>query len=162
MRKANGINNPIGPESTPREQSNDISFGAENQRHIFWREARVRFSTPEKLPDNANEIQKEFFNYYRNPERGQHPRYAGTRYTSIPALSNFYPFAQIADISPRPVLFIAGEKAHSKYFSEDAYKQAEFPKELYIVKNANHVDLYDQMDKIPFDKIEQFFKENLK
>lgn len=117
MRKANGINNPIGPESTPREQSNDISFGAENQRHIFWREARVRFSTPEKLPDNANEIQKEFFNYYRNPECGQHPRYAGIRYTRIPALSNFYPFAQLADISPRPTLFIAGEKAHSKYFS---------------------------------------------
>jgi len=77
------------------------------------------------------------------------------------ALTNFYPFAQIKDISPRPVLFIAGENAHSRYFSEDAYKQADEPKELYIVPNASHVDLYDQTDKIPFDKLTDFFMESL-
>ncbi len=131
-----------------------------------WKEAegttpRIRFGTPEHLPANASEVQKEFFDYYRNPKRGQHPRYLGTRYTSIAGLMNFYPFAMIQDISPRPVLFVAGEKAHSRYFSEDAYKLAAEPKELYIVPNANHVDLYDQMDKIPFDKLTEFFSQYL-
>ena len=72
---------------------------------------------------------------------------------------NFYPFAMIKEISPRPVpvLFIAGEHAHSRYFSEDAYQEASEPKELYIVPGANHVDLYDRMDKIPFEKISEFF-----
>lgn len=131
-----------------------------------WREAegkapRIRFGTPEQLPANATEVQKEFYGYYRNPERGLHPRYLGTRFTSMAALTIFYPFAQIKEISPRPVLFIAGEHAHSRYFSEDAYKQADEPKELYIVPNANHVDLYDQTDKIPFDKLTDFFTEYL-
>jgi fermentation-respiration switch protein FrsA (DUF1100 family) len=68
----------------------------------------------------------------------------------------------IGEISPRPILLIAGEKAHSRYFSEDAYKAAAQPKELMIIKNADHVDLYDRMDKIPFDKIAEFFGRNLK
>lgn len=127
-----------------------------------WKEAeggekRIRFGTPEQLPSDANDVQKEFYDYYHNPKRGQHCRYQGTRYTSMASLMNFYPFAMIKDISPHPVLFIAGEKAHSRYFSEDAYKQACEPKELYVVPNANHVDLYDQIQKIPFDKITDFF-----
>ncbi|MDO4929986.1 MAG: carboxymuconolactone decarboxylase family protein [Bacteroidales bacterium] len=131
-----------------------------------WAEAdgetpRIRFGTPEQLPENPSPVQEEFFNYYRNIERGYHPRYQGTRYTSQAALMNFYPFAMIKEISPRPVLFIAGENAHSRYFSEDAYAEAGEPKELYLVKGANHVDLYDQTDKIPFDKITDFFKSNL-
>lgn len=124
-------------------------------------EARIRFGTPEKLPENANAVQKEFFDYYCNISRGYHPRYQGTRYTSQAALMNFYPFAMIKEISPRPVLFIAGSNAHSRYFSEDAYKEANEPKELYIVPNANHVDLYDRMDKIPFDKLTEFFRQAL-
>ena len=61
------------------------------------------------------------------------------------------------------VLIIHGEKAHSRYFSEDAFKKLTGDnKELYIVPNANHVDLYDNLDKIPFDKIETFFKTYLK
>lgn len=75
---------------------------------------------------------------------------------------NFFPFANIELLSPRSVLFIAGEHAHSRYFSEDAYKLASEPKELYIVPNAGHVDLYDRTNLIPFDKLESFFKENLK
>lgn len=70
--------------------------------------------------------------------------------------------ANIDMISPRPIMLIAGENAHSRYHSEDAYKEASEPKELIIVPNADHVDLYDQMDKIPFDKLESFFIENLK
>jgi uncharacterized protein len=68
----------------------------------------------------------------------------------------------IKEISPRPILILAGEKAHSRYFSEDAFAMASEPKELIIVPNAVHVDLYDQIDKIPFSKLEAFFKTNLK
>ncbi len=68
----------------------------------------------------------------------------------------------IKEVSPRPVLLVAGEKAHSRYYSEDAYAAALEPKELVIVPDADHVALYDNMEKIPFDKLEQFFKENLK
>ena len=59
------------------------------------------------------------------------------------------------------VLLLHGERAHSRYFSEDAYRQANEPKELYIVPDANHVDLYDRKDKIPFDKLTVFFTEYL-
>jgi len=57
---------------------------------------------------------------------------------------------------------IAGENAHSRYFSEDAYKMASEPKELVIIPNAVHVDLYDKIDVIPFDKLDTFFKQHLK
>jgi uncharacterized protein len=69
---------------------------------------------------------------------------------------------QIETISPRPILFIAGEKANSRYFSEDAYKLASKPKELYIIPNAGNVDLYDKLTYIPFDKLTSFFAEHLK
>ncbi len=75
---------------------------------------------------------------------------------------NFYPFNDIETISPRPLLFIAGEHAHSIEFSEKAYAKAAEPKELYIVKNANHVDLYDRTSLIPFDKLTVFFTQYLK
>jgi fermentation-respiration switch protein FrsA (DUF1100 family) len=68
----------------------------------------------------------------------------------------------IKEISPRPILIIAGEKAHSRYFSEDAYKAAAEPKQLVIIPGAVHVDLYDKVDVIPFDKLEAFFNENLR
>ena len=67
----------------------------------------------------------------------------------------------IKEISPRPMLLIAGEKAHSRYFSEDAYKAAGEPKELMIIPGAVHVDLYDKVDIIPFAKLAAFFTENL-
>lgn len=65
-------------------------------------------------------------------------------------------------ISPRPILLVTGDKAHSRYYSEDVYKAAAEPKELVVIAGADHVDLYDNLDKIPFDKFEQFFRENLK
>ncbi len=67
----------------------------------------------------------------------------------------------IDTISPRPILFIIGENAHSRYFSEDAYEMAAEPKELYIVPGARHIDLYDRTDMIPFDKLESFFAKYL-
>ncbi len=67
----------------------------------------------------------------------------------------------VAEISPRPVLFIHGEKAHSLYFAETAHAAAAEPKELMIIPGANHTDLYDKVDVIPFDKLQSFFDEHL-
>ena len=82
--------------------------------------------------------------------------------SSIGKFMNFYPFNDIETISPRPMLFITGDQAHSKEFSEDAFKRAGQPKELYVVPGAGHVDLYDRTDVIPFDKLTNFFRNNLK
>jgi fermentation-respiration switch protein FrsA (DUF1100 family) len=67
----------------------------------------------------------------------------------------------IKEISPRPVLFIHGERAHSRYFSETAYAAAAEPKELMIIPGANHVDLYDRVDLIPWAKLQTFFNQHL-
>lgn len=82
-------------------------------------------------------------------------------YTSNVKFMNFYPFQDIETISPRPMLFITGDQAHSREFSEDAYRRAKGPKELYYVKGAGHVDLYDKTELIPFDKITSFFSQYL-
>lgn len=113
------------------------------------------------VPDGLDPITKEFFEYYAM-ERGFHPNsIAAFTKTSAYSFMNFPLMNYIESISPRPILFIIGEHAHSRYFSEDAYKMAAEPKELYIVPGAGHVDLYDRTDLIPFDKLESFFNENL-
>jgi uncharacterized protein len=118
--------------------------------------------TPEAIHSDSPAAAREFYDYYRTP-RGHHPRSTtAMSLTSDGALMNFFPFAQIETISPRPILFIAGEKANSRYFSEDAYKMAAKPKELYIVPGAGHVDLYDRLNFIPLDKLTSFFTEHLR
>ncbi len=120
---------------------------------------------PETLPKEADPVLASFFDYYRTP-RGFHPRSinSSTAWTATTPMTFFsFPMAaNIAMISPRPIMLIAGANAHSRYYSEDVYKMASEPKELVIVPNADHVDLYDKTDKIPFDKIQKFFNENLK
>lgn len=113
------------------------------------------------IPEGLDPITKEFFEYY-GMKRGFHPNAGMHANTSSIAFINFPLMAYIEKISPRPILFVIGENAHSRYFSEDAYKKAGEAKELYIVPNANHIDLYDDTTKIPFDKLESFFKTNLK
>lgn len=120
---------------------------------------------PEKLKGDEPQFVKEYYDYYRTP-RGFHERSLNSTgaWNATNALSfmNMPILTYIKEISPRPMLLIAGEKAHSRYFSEDAYKNASEPKELMIIPNAVHVDLYDNVDVIPFDKLEIFFKEHLK
>ncbi len=120
---------------------------------------------PEKLEADSNDIIKEFFDYYRT-KRGYHknsPNSAGAWSATTPlSFMNFPLLTYIKEISPRPILLIAGENAHSRYFSEDIYKAAAEPKELMIIPNTNHVDLYDRLDKIPFDRITTFFNTHLK
>ena len=120
---------------------------------------------PEKLNGNEPQFVVDYFNYYKTP-RGFHPRSINSNgswtATNPWSFMNMPLLTYIKEISPRPVLIIAGENAHSRYFSEDAYKAAAEPKELVIIPNAVHVDLYDKLDVIPFDKLDTFFKENLK
>ncbi len=75
---------------------------------------------------------------------------------------NFPQLTYIRSISPRPILFVVGEHAHSRYFAEDAYQAAAEPKELSVVPGAGHVDLYDKVDLIPFDNLEDFFTRHLR
>jgi len=107
----------------------------------------------------------DYHDYYMT-QRGYHKRSvnSGNAWTQTTPLSfmNMPLLTYIKEISPRPILLIHGEKAHSRYFSETAYAAAAEPKELLIIPGANHVDLYDQMDKIPFDKLQSFFEANLK
>ncbi|MFB9136101.1 alpha/beta hydrolase [Vibrio olivae] len=107
----------------------------------------------------------EYAAYYKSPERGFHPRAinsnAAWTVTNPLSFMNMPILTYIDEISPRPMLLIHGEKAHSRYFSETAYENAAEPKELMIIPGATHTDLYDQMDVIPFDKITDFFNKNL-
>jgi fermentation-respiration switch protein FrsA (DUF1100 family) len=119
---------------------------------------------PEKLEGNEPQFVVDYFNYYRTP-RGFHPRSLNSNgawvATTPISFMNFPLLTYIKEISPRPVLLIAGSNAHSRYFSEDAYNAAAEPKELMIIPNAVHVDLYDKTDVIPFDKLENFFNNTL-
>jgi len=117
------------------------------------------------MPDEAPFYFKDYHNYYKT-ERGYHKRSlnsnGGWNITSTLSFINM-PILQYANEIRSAVLLIHGEKAHSRYFSEDVYKKLKGNnKELMIIPNAVHTDLYDKLDVIPFDKIEGFFKENLK
>lgn len=114
------------------------------------------------IPAKMQGIWREFFEFYAT-KRGHHPNACGG-FTTTSDLSfiNYPLLAHIDEISPRPILFIVGEQAESRFFSEVAFENAHEPKEMMVIPNCNHVDLYDDVTKIPFDKIECFLKENLK
>jgi hypothetical protein len=123
--------------------------------------------TVHRLTPQSTPIEREFYDFYRTA-RGQFtPAGSLPQLTTHPTLTsnvkfmNFYPFNDIETISPRPMLFISGDEAHSREFSEKAYQLAAEPKELVWVKGAGHVDLYDRVDLIPFDKLTQFFEASL-
>ena len=117
------------------------------------------------LPDDAPWFVKDYHAYYKTP-RGYHKRSlnsnAGWNVTSALSFINM-PLLAYSDEIRSAVLLVHGEKAHSRYFSEDAFKKLKGDnKELVIIPGAVHTDLYDRTDIIPVDKIESFFKEYLK
>ncbi|MCL7986396.1 alpha/beta hydrolase [Sphingobacterium sp. lm-10] len=120
---------------------------------------------PEKLIGDEPQFVVDYFNYYRTP-RGFHPGSVNSNgawlVTNPISFMNMPLLSYVKEISPRPILIIAGANAHSRYFSEDIYNMAAEPKELVIIPDAVHVDLYDKIEVIPFDKLDLFFKENLK
>lgn len=117
------------------------------------------------LPSDAPQFLKDYHGYYKT-QRGYHKRSlnsnGGWNKTSSLSFINM-PILSYSDEIRSAVLMIHGEKAHSRYFSEDAFKKLKGDnKELLIIPDANHTDLYDRMNIIPFDKLEQFFREYLK
>jgi uncharacterized protein len=154
-------------DKTTKEERTRLLEQLSQQR---WKDAEQGTPAPghvmNELKGGEPQFMVDYADYYKNRKRGFHPRAINSNgsWTMTNPLSfmNFPLLTYIAEISPRPVLFIHGEKAHSRYFSETAYKAASEPKELLIIKGANHVDLYDQVNVIPFDKLTEFFTAHLK
>lgn len=151
------------------EQRKTIIAAAADQRYIEFGGGRTEYTggTTHRLTAETDPIQREFYDFYRTP-RGEFTPAGGSPLTTThPTLTsnvkfmNFYPFNDIETISPRPMLFITGDSAHSREFSEDAYRRAAEPKELIVVPGAGHVDLYDRVNLIPFDRLASFFTQNL-
>ena len=152
------------------EQRKRILAEAAEQRYAEFTGGETAYTggTADELTENSTPVEREFYAFYRTPRGEFTPEGATHRTTTHPTLAsnvkfmNFYPFNDIETISPRALLFITGDTAHSREFSEDAYARAAEPKELYIVPGAGHVDLYDRTGLIPFDKLEDFLRKNLK
>ena len=120
---------------------------------------------PDTLPDDAPQFMKDYHAYYKTP-RGYHKRSLGSNggwnVTSALSLLNM-PILSYASEIRSAILLIHGENAHSRYFSESTYKRLKGDnKKLLIIPDAVHTDLYDNFDKIPFDRIEAFYREYLK
>jgi fermentation-respiration switch protein FrsA (DUF1100 family) len=151
------------------EQRKQAIAAAAEQRTAEATGSATRYTsgTVHELTADTDPIQREFYDFYRTPRGKYTPPGQSPLLTTHPTLTsnvkfmNFYPFSDIETISPRPMLFITGDVAHSREFSEDAYRRAAEPKELFIVRGAGHVDLYDRVNLIPFDKLASFFAQHL-
>ena len=156
-------------KSTSIEQRKGLIQSAIDQRFREFTGGDIQYvpGTVNELDDSTPTIQREFYDFYRTVRGAYTPKGKRAELTTKPMLSsigkfmNFYPFNDIETISPRPMLFISGDQAHSKEFSEQAYRLAGQPKELHWVKGAGHVDLYDRTDLIPFSMLAGFFQKNL-
>jgi hypothetical protein len=130
----------------------DVDAGAPQLQPVF----------PATMPtEGLDPITREFFEYYVEP-RGRHPRsIGGFTLTSGTAHINFGQLRHLADIAPRRILLITGDRAHSRYFSESVHEQTAGRSELVVVPDARHIDLYDRVDRIPFDRLGAFFNDQL-
>lgn len=155
-----GLGNTISYEQ--RMKTLD-EVGKQRTREAGGEPRRDIRALPESVDTNTPEIVREFLDYYGTP-RGHHPN-STSRYsfTSLAPMMNFFAFGQIETISPRPILMIVGERAVSAYFSEEAYSKAAEPKELFVVRGASHVDLYDRPEYIAqsLKKLDGFFRQYL-
>ena len=154
----NGLRHSVTPD-----QRQELLAQAAQQRDVEFAGGETEYvgGTTEELTDQSTPIDREFYDFYRtarghSPDTTTHPTL-----TSNVRFMNFYPFEDIETISPRPVLFIAGDQAHSREFSDEAFQLAAEPKQLVIIPGAGHVDLYDRVDLIPFDTLATFFQDNL-
>jgi fermentation-respiration switch protein FrsA (DUF1100 family) len=151
------------------EQRKRIIAQAAEQRYAEFAGGETQYTggTVHALTADTHPIQREFYDFYRTPRGEYTPPGQSPLRTTHPTLTsnirfmNFYPFNDIETISPRPMLFITGDQAHSREFSEDAYRRAAEPKELHYVPGAGHVDLYDRVDLIPFEKLASFFRQHM-
>ena len=153
---------------TPAQRQAIIADAAQ-QRDVEFAggERKYTSGSVHQLTADSTPVDREFYDFYRTP-RGQFtPAGSSPALTTHPTLTsnvkfmNFYPFNDIETISPRPLLLIAGDQAHSREFSEDAYRRAAEPKTLHIVPGAGHVDLYDRVTLIPWATLNAFFDKHL-
>lgn len=157
-------------KSLTLEQRKKIVEEAALQRDVEFAGGETKYTggTVHEITEQSTPIETEFFEFYRTPRGEFTPAGASPLTTTHPTLSsntkfmNFYPFEDLDMISPRPLLFVTGANAHSREFSEDAYRRASEPKELLVVPDAGHVDLYDRVGLIPFDGLDRFFTRYLK
>lgn len=169
MYDMGAVNRTALHHSLTLEQRRQLIAAAAAQRDVEFAGGALQYTsgTVHALTPDTDPIQREFYDFYRTPRGAYTPSGGSPRTTTHPTLTgnvkfmNFYPFNDIETISPRPMLFITGDQAHSREFSEDAYQRAAEPKELYIVPGAGHVDLYDRVTLIPFDKLTSFFGKHL-
>lgn len=159
---ANGYFDYTKDEDTLKKERMERRKALNEERTIDYKNGNYKRDggVVDPLPADAPQFVKDYYDYYKT-KRGYHPRSLnsndGWNLTSALSFTNM-PILTYADEIESPVLIIHGEKAHSRYFSEDAFKKLKGNnKELLIVPGANHTDLYDNLDKIPFDKIAAFF-----
>ena len=145
----------------------ELKVALNNQRTLDYKNGTYAKAAglPDKLTGSEPQFVKDYYGYYKT-QRGFHKNSINSNgnwnQTSTLSLINL-PILAYSNEIRTPVLMIHGENAHSRYFSEDAFKKLKGDnKELLIIEGANHVDLYDNLEKIPFEKIASFFKENLK
>ncbi|MGZ8254638.1 MAG: alpha/beta hydrolase [Burkholderiaceae bacterium] len=160
--------NGLKKSQTLEQRKKTIAEAAE-QRYVEFTGGKAKYTsgTVHEINASSSAIEREFYDFYRT-RRGEYtPPGQSPKLTTHPTLTgnvkfmNFYPFTDIETISPRPLLFIMGDAAHSSEFSEEAYKLAAEPKELHVVPGAGHVDLYDRVNLIPWDKLTSFFRKHL-
>lgn len=151
------------------EQRKALIAKAAEQRYTEFASGQGIFLNylPAQPTPETDPVTREFWDFYRTP-RGIHIPKGRTleltqnrMLTSEIRFMNFYPFNDIETIAPRPLLFIAGDQAHSREFSEEAHRLAAGPKELFWVPGAGHVDLYDRTNLIPWDTLNTFFAKHL-
>lgn len=140
------------------------AMNAQRTKDYFSGSYALTGGVVDPLPEDAPQFVKDYYAYYKTP-RDYHPRSlnsnGGWNVTSSLSFLNM-PILQYASEIRSAVLLVHGEKAHSRYFSEGVYEKLTGEnKELLIIPGANHTDLYDRMDVIPFDKLDAFFRDNL-
>lgn len=152
-------------DASTEEDRNKLLDLAAEQRYLEF-EGHEPVLTPRGAPiefdETTDPISREFAEFYSTPRGYHHNSLTQHTLTSVMPFMNFPLLTHLKSISPRPILLVIGETAHSRYFSEDVYKEAAEPKELHVVPGAGHVDLYDRVNVIPWDKLTSFFSKNLK
>lgn len=166
---AKGYNDSVGADEryeTKKKLAEQRWLDAKNGKPAYTGAINV---DPEKIDASTPQFVAQYADYYRTP-RGYHKRSVNSNsgesgWTKTNPISFInMPILAYASEMRTPTLIVAGEKAHSRYFSEDAFKSlGNKNKELVIIPGAVHTDLYDNKNnKIPYDKFEEFFKANLK
>lgn len=155
--------------SVTLEARKSIIKEASKQRWVEYAGGETEYTggAPQEITNATDAVGREFYDFYRTSRGEVTPEGTTSNLTTHPTMTsntkfmNFYPFNDIDTISPRPMMFVSGDRAHSREFSENAYERAAEPKTLHWVENAGHVDLYDRVELIPFDLLADFFQRSL-